>query len=221
MPPPVLTSFRNLLLRPCLSAKESADFHLVLLVLNSVVRTQILLLQSRPARNQEVRFHVRSGPNDDYIWFDTIKAIQVTAEAAHHGRNRPAPASARQDQRKTIPSSFETTTEPLAKNAATATASAADLTSDRGYNEDVESSSPSPKCTRRAYNLSGSNHAPHTSSDRLTNHNAFATASVSPPFKVADLDIFICTMRPVPLRLPNLLSNNALEHLSEEHISVL
>lgn len=88
-----------------------------------------------PVRHQDVRFPGRSGPNGDFIWFDPMKDTLVFLDVSRHGCKRPAPPTARHDKWKTVPPSFDTTTEPLAETASAATTPEIDPTSDLKVNE--------------------------------------------------------------------------------------
>lgn len=118
----MLVSVRELLFRPRLGDRGVAVLPVFLPVLAGVDWTSFFLLQSHPAENQNVRFLGQSEPNDDFISFDPIKAIQVTVDDARHGRKLPAPPPGGQHQWKTVSPSFSTSTIHLAETVAASTA---------------------------------------------------------------------------------------------------
>lgn len=131
--------------------------------------------------------------------FNFVRAIPVSVDLARQGRKRPAPSTARQNQRESVPPSFDTMTDHPTRTAAADTCPVLDLTFNRGNNEIVEDLSPSSKRTCRIDNPPGSCHPPHASSGRSTSHiaSAFASAppviSASPSIEVEELHISIPT----------------------------
>lgn len=105
--------------------------------------------------------------------------------------------------------------------AAAASYLVVDFTSDRESEEDFRASSPSLKRARRSDNPLVSNHPPHTSPGRLTNHNASVTSSAPLPIEVEELNLSIRTTPLASLQLPKSLSDNAPDLLIEELVSML
>lgn len=94
----VLTGFLRILLRPLLATGNCLIFMFSSLSLETLAGRKLFCFKAFCAENEELRFPERSGPNGNYIWFDPIRAIQVTKNVPHLGWKRPAPTNTGQDQ---------------------------------------------------------------------------------------------------------------------------
>lgn len=148
-------------------------------------------------------------------------------DVARQVRKCSAPLAAGHNPWKSIPPPVNTTSSRLAETAAADVTPAMDLTSDRGNNKDSEDLSPSPNRTRRTKNCIGSSHPPHAFTGRLTNHDASAFGSepcappIAPFIDFEKLYSFIQATRPAPAQLSKLLSDDSVDFLSEEHVTML
>lgn len=130
--PTVLSSFRKPSFRPCLGNAGLAESRRFLSVMLLVEWATVSLLQRQLLGNQNVRSFGRPGPNNDYIWFGTVRAVQVTVNVAGQGRERPAHSSIGDDKLETVTLSVDSRFVSDSGAAGSSASHVINLTSDGG-----------------------------------------------------------------------------------------